>query len=92
MPERIGRLELLTGWVWDQIEADWEEGFTQLESFVRQEGHARVLKSFKTESGFLLGGWVGRQRSSYKRGQLSPGRIGRLEALKEKGWVWDASK
>ena len=73
-----------------QQEADWEEGFTQLKEFISREGHARVPASFKTESGYFLGNWVGKQRKVYKQGKLSQERIGRLAGLK--GWVWDASK
>jgi len=46
------------------------------------EGHARPLKRHK-ENGFNLGEWIGKQRRS--REDLTPERIGRLEALP--GWV-----
>ena len=58
--------------------------------FLSREGHARVPARFKTESGFLLGSWVHRQRTVYKQGQLSQERIRQLESLA--GWAWDARK
>ena len=67
----------------------WHFWFGLLEAFISREGHDRVPKRFKTESGYSLGDWVGHQRNRYKQGKLSPERIGRLETFKEKGWVWD---
>jgi hypothetical protein len=85
--EQIKRLELLEGWVWCAVDARWEEGFSYLEAYVEQKGHAGVIQSYKAENDFKLGGWVSRQRS--KKDQLTPEQIKRLESLG--GWVWDAS-
>jgi hypothetical protein len=74
--------------VWDTNanEAAWEEGFAQLEQYVEAHGDARMLKAFKTEDGYNLGGWVAKQRSN--RGTMSADRVTRLESVS--GWVWDA--
>ncbi len=66
-------------------EADWQEGFDHLKSFVKREKHARVPLDH-TEDGFRLGTWVGTQRS--RRKTLAPARVQALEDVK--GWIWDA--
>jgi hypothetical protein len=86
-PDRIARLEALPGWVWDVLEFQWEEGFSSLQRFTTDEGHARPRGDYK-EEGFNLGQWVGTQRQS--RNTLTPERITRLEA--SPGWVWDISE
>jgi superfamily II DNA or RNA helicase len=86
-PERVKKLETLEGWVWDPLEANWEEGFQHLTEFVEQEGHAAPPDRYKSADGFRLGSWVGNQRGDQKVGRLSPERGQKLEALK--GWVWD---
>ncbi len=48
-------------------------------------GVARAATSL--ESGFNLGSWVGRRRTKYKKGDLSPDRIKALEEVP--GWAWD---
>ncbi len=62
----------------------WEEGFGHLQAYVNQEGNARPPSTYKTEDGYNLGAWVGRQRKI--REQLSQERIEKLDAL---GFVWD---
>ena len=83
--DRQTRLEALEGWVWDALEAGWEEGFGHLQRFVATEGHARVPFKHTTTDGHKLGGWVGSQRAN--KGRLSQKRRARLEELE--GWVWD---
>ena len=50
----MSRLEALPGWVWDVLEAQWEEGFAELLAFVEREGHARPPLRFKAENNFTL--------------------------------------
>jgi len=86
--ERESKLESLNGWVWDSLQAAWEEGFLYLSKYVKQERNARVRASYKTDDGYRLGQWVSVQRIN--RDQLSPERTLRLESLN--GWVWDPLK
>jgi hypothetical protein len=85
-PEQMTKLEALPGWVWNALEARWEESFAHLQAFVQQERHSRVPQKYKAPDGFPLGQWVGTQR--YTKDKLSPERITRLEVLP--GWIWKA--
>ena len=66
------------------MERVWEEGFYHLEKFVQQEGHARVLRSYKSPDGYRLNSWVGSQRK--KKDKLTPLQISRLNKI---GFEWD---
>ena len=88
-PDRIEALEDGPGWVWDPIEDKFQEGFKRLQAYVEREDHARVPMGYKDESGFNLGYWVARQRTEFRKGDLSPERIKALEALPS--WVWGAA-
>ena len=85
-PNRIERLEGMSGWVWRGRDPWWEEGFEHLSAYTALNGNARVLKSWVERDGYGLGSWVANQRS--RRNRLSPDRVARLETLP--GWVWDA--
>lgn len=80
--ERIRLLDDL-GVVWDPFSQQWEEAFTNLETFRRREGHCAV-PAVHTESGMALGAWVQGQRANKEN--LTPDRKSRLEAI---GFVWD---
>jgi hypothetical protein len=84
------RLESLEGWAWNTLEAAWEEGYSHLNEFMRREGHARVPPKYVDPDGYLLGGWVGRQRAAYKNQKLDLQRIHRLNAIE--GWAWDQNE
>ena len=75
--DRRRRLEALPGWTWDTGEADWDEGFASLQTFVAREGHARVPQQHK-EAGVRLGGWVMTQRAAYRKGTPSTTPSGAL--------------
>ena len=83
--DRRTRLEALTGWVWGAKDALWEEGFAQLQQYVKTHGNAGVPSPYATPDGYRFGSWVGTQRA--RRARLSQGKETRLEALD--GWVWD---
>jgi superfamily II DNA or RNA helicase len=90
-PERQKQLEALPGWAWNQIEANWEEGFAHLRSFVEREGHARVPQD-DLENGYRLGQWVAGQRGAYRGHKLGQNRVKQLEALPGWGWnIFDAA-
>ncbi len=93
---RIGRLEAL-GFVWDPLEAAWEEMFTALVEYKGKNNHCNVpqghpenpqlahwVNNQRQRKGLLSEGRI--QRVVKNRGQLSEGRIRRLEAL---AFVWD---
>ena len=94
LAERRGRLEELPAWRWNvrvpgNVRAPhkvWEGALQELREFVQNEGHARVPKDYRTESGFRLGGWVQSQRSEVER--LPAEWKAQLEALP--GWAWNA--
>ena len=88
--ERITRLEALPGWVWDPIDQQWEEGFNALEAYIAEHGDAKVAVTYIAQNGVALRAWVNRQRTTYKKGQLSQERITRLEGLV--GWMWSVKE
>jgi superfamily II DNA or RNA helicase len=85
-PERVQTLELLPGWSWEPFSDQWEEYCSALEGFVSREGHARVPRGWR-EGDLRLGSWVGRQRSAYAKGTMSPDKARRLGSLPN--WSWD---
>jgi superfamily II DNA or RNA helicase len=92
--ERQKRLEALPSWTWtpwlDMQRAGWNEGFEHLKQFAEREGHSRVASQHKTDSGFLLGRWVVRQR--IHQGALGPDQRRSLEALPNWTWTLEADK
>ena len=64
--------------------SSWEECFSHLEQFVKENNHARVPKIHKTADGFNLGAWVHTQRGS--KDKLDSERIKRLDSL---SFDWD---
>jgi len=81
--DKVSRLNVL-GFDWDTKKTDWEEWFSQLEKFVKKEGHSRVHNNYKTDDGLFLGSWVANQRT--KKKSLSPKNKSRLDDL---GFDWD---
>ena len=74
------------GFVWEPLEADWEEGFNYLTTYREREGHCRVPQGYK-ENAYSLGQWATMQR--VKRRTLSDARKQRLDQL---GFVWNPSE
>ena len=83
--DRRRRLQQLKGWVWDVLEANWEEGYAHLKAYVKAKGNARVPQRYTTRDGYRLGQWANVLRAKQKT--LSPVRRQRLE--RAKGWAWD---
>ena len=82
VPSRLRRLNEI-GFIWNPLDAQWEEGFTSLKKFKLREGHCEAPIRH-IEDGFPLGKWLGRQRSVYL--EISPDRLSRLN---EVGFIWD---
>jgi hypothetical protein len=94
---QLRRFALSAGFVWDREEAQWEAqwealweaAYQELVAYKKEQGHCNVPRSYQTKDGFSLGTWVNNQRAFKKRGELSPERIQRLEAV---GFFWISRK
>ena len=83
-PERRARLDALD-FVWDVLDAQWEEGVGSFERYRQAHGDGLVPKRYRNPaSGYRLGLWADAQRA--RKDILSPERRARLDAL---GFVWD---
>jgi hypothetical protein len=87
-PDRERRLADLSGWTWDILADQWEEGFNRLLDYIEEHGHPRVPRPYTTADGYPLGVWAAKQRGYYNRGALDPDKRSRLADLP--GWSWDA--
>ena len=85
--ERVKVLEALAGWVWDRVEAYFQEGLENLKQYVHEYGHANVLTNYKTSSGFTLGSWANSKCMQYKKGILPAEKMNALEEITD--WVLD---
>ena len=82
-PDRIQRLDELS-FVWDQLDAAWEEMFEQLKDYRQLYGHCNVPARWPENS--KLGRWIDKQRHVKKQNKLDAKRILRLDAL---GFIWE---
>ena len=57
MPERLELLDEI-GFIWDVLDADWEEGFAALKVFKKREGHCRVPQAHKEGDHRLERIWI----------------------------------
>ncbi len=72
------------GFVWDPLEAEWQNSFSQLQKFKKEYGHANPPRGKNVFS--VLGEWCKTQRISHKNGKLSQERIDLLNSI---GFDWD---
>ena len=79
---RQKQLRSFKGWTWDKFESQWQEGFNALIQYTKQFGIATPPAKYKNDDGFLLGGWVRRQRYNWEN--LSEEKKELLSNLK--GW------
>jgi len=84
-PDRSKRLEEI-GFTWDLLEEQFKKGFQETLLYKKNTGNPNTPQSYKTPEGYWLGIWQGTQRGLYKKGELSPDRIRRLEEI---GFTWD---
>jgi superfamily II DNA or RNA helicase len=87
VPERVQRLQELTGWAWNADDALWENSFAALAAYAERHGHSYPPRDFVSASGIILGHWVMGLRRPGNREKLDSGRRERLEALP--GWSWE---
>jgi superfamily II DNA or RNA helicase len=69
----------------EQTTESWMFWYGVLEGFAKENGQCRVPQAYKTDDGYSLGRWVGKQRPA--KNKMDPDRRQRLEALP--GWSWD---
>ena len=73
------------GFVWDPLEANWQNMFQQLEAYKQKHGHCNVPRKYPEDP--ALGGWVGRQRRF--RNEIPVECQQRLESI---GFDWDPNE
>jgi hypothetical protein len=83
---RQSRLEEIH-FCWDRPIDSWEENFSRLPEFRTIHGDCNVPATWNLDR--KLGSWCRNQRTLYKTGALSPGRIKRLEEI---GFQWEIKK
>ena len=81
-PAQTSALEEV-GFVWDALDAQFENKFLALASFAKTYGHTRVPQKYRTGA-IRLGGWVTTLRVN--PAQLTPERKQRVTDL---GFIWD---
>jgi superfamily II DNA or RNA helicase len=82
--ERRKRLESLPKWSWCAGVDKWEDKFSLLKKFAKQEGHCLVPQFYEID-GVKLGVWVNNLRRN--KDSLSVDRRRRLESLPH--WSWN---
>lgn len=83
--DRLRKLDAI-GFIWNQINDHWEEGFNRLQAFKSSQGHCRVPQKLTADS-FKLGKWVDTQRQSVGKMPLE-----RRQRLDEIGFVWGSGE
>ena len=66
----------------------WFEWFGRARKAAEEMGTAFIPTAYSDSSGYAVGSWIGRQRTSNNRESLSHEKASLLESLP--GWVWDA--
>ncbi len=72
------------GFIWNLLDAAWEEQFAELLKFKDQHGHCNVAD--RCSENPRLGRWVSKQRSALKKGTLSEEKIRLLNSI---GFEWE---
>ena len=73
-------------WSWNPNQDGWEKSFEALETFIKENGHARVPAGSVVD-GVNLGVWVSNLKSRYKAGRIPQEQISRLENS-HPTWAW----
>ena len=84
---RKKKLEQTGHWIWSVYDVEWENGFKNIQEYVKINGHANVSNNDLMKNGFGVGRWVNRQRQNYKRKKIDLNKIKKLNNLG--CWVWD---
>ncbi len=81
--QRTSRLEEI-GFIFDPLNALWNEIYSELSEFKKEYGHCNVPKEYSESP--RLGAWVSKQRLQYSKGKLSTYRFDKLNQL---GFNWN---
>jgi len=84
--ERIVRLDEI-GFIWDTLDATWEEMYAALVKFKNKHRHCNVPYKWKENS--TLAQWVATRRSEYRRNVLAQDKVAQLESI---GFEWGNPK
>lgn len=76
--ERINRLDAL-GFIWDPLEASWQEMFAALSEYKKTYGHYNVPKKWPKNPQLAV--WVVHQRTDRVKGRLREDRVLRLDEI-----------
>ncbi len=83
--DRIQRLDAI-GFTWNPFDEAFESGFQQTIKHKEQYGTPNAPKRYIAPDGFNLGSWQMSKKVAYKKGELSPNIIQRLESI---GFTWN---
>jgi len=83
--ERVERLKEISGWSWDAREDAWDQGYTDLQAFIKKHKRLPARRAAGKEG--VLANWVRVQRARHKRNKISAERVERLKEIS--GWSWD---
>ena len=75
----LGRLTSRAAWL-------WEEQFTEVEAFAKEQGHLQIPSSYVGGNGKKPSLWLQKQREKYAQGKLEADYVRRLTEL---GMVWE---
>jgi len=82
-PDRIAALDAIN-FTWNPRDEWFNEGFTRMMQFFKEQGHCRVPQKHNLDN-FKLGQWVAVARRSFHTGALSEAKI---DALTKIGFSW----
>ena len=85
---RRKRLEAITGWVVDPVEANFSKYLNALINYSNDMDGAAPPTNFVTADGLQLGLWCSSQRSLAKKANYSEQKRKALDQVR--GWTWDA--
>ncbi|MDA9818809.1 DEAD/DEAH box helicase family protein [Methylophilaceae bacterium] len=87
--KKIKLCEKIPGWFWETSVTKYQtEGFKELKTFVKENGHPFVKKEYKTSNAFALGEYLLNVRNRKRKGNIEQNEIDQFESLPF--WDWNA--
>jgi len=77
--ERIEKLKSIN-FVFDALDEKWNKKFFKCEKYLKKNGSLSVPRKYK-QNGVEIGTWLCRQKSEWRKGNLTDDKISRLEKL-----------